>query len=173
MSSFGFGGSNCHVVLDDAYNCLRLLGIENSRHQTVVVPPSHADVTESKCGYAINGEIHQSTDKQAIGQQENGLLDEEENYQLLVWSTADEEGIKRLVDCWKPFLSDKREFSRSQRRQYLLDLAYTLSQRRSHLQWRSYAIADTLEDLGSLSDHFAPAINSTDNPHIAFLFTGV
>ncbi|KAF7128246.1 hypothetical protein CNMCM5793_002788 [Aspergillus hiratsukae] len=172
VSSFGFGGSNCHVVLDDAYNSLRLIDIENTRHQTVVVLPSHADVAEWKCGYAINAETCQLADDHAIGQKENGLLYVEENCQLLVWSTADEEGIKRLVESWKPFLSDKREFSRSLRRQYLLDLAYTLSQRRSHLQWRSYAIADTLDDLGTLSDHFAPAVKSTDDPHIAFLFSG-
>jgi len=149
------------------------MGILNTRHQAVVVPPSHADVAEWKCGYAINDETCQLADDHAIGQKENGLLYVEENCQLLVWSTADEEGLKRLVESWKPFLSDKREFSRSQRRQYLLDLAYTLSQRRSHLQWRSYAIADALGDLGSLADHFAPAIKSTDDPHMAFLFTGV
>ncbi|KAF7159056.1 hypothetical protein CNMCM5623_004289 [Aspergillus felis] len=175
VSSFGFGGSNCHVVLDDAYNSLRLMGIENTRHQTVVAPPYHADaglVAIGKCSYAMNGDSHQPTDDHVIRQKENGLLDEEENYQILVWSTADEDGIKRLVESWKPFLSDKREFSRSQRRQYLLDLAYTLSHRRSQLQWRSYAIGDALGDLESLPDHFAPAIKSTDDPHIAFLFTG-
>ncbi|GIC84422.1 type I polyketide synthase [Aspergillus udagawae] len=175
VSSFGFGGSNCHVVLDDAYNSLRLMGIENTRHQTVVAPPYYANtglVAQGKCSYAMNKENRQPTDDHVIGQKENGLLDEEENYQILVWSTADEDGIKRLVESWKPFLSDKCEFSRSQRRQYLLDLAYTLSQRRSQLQWRSYAIGDALGDLGSLPDHFAPAIKSTDDPHIAFLFTG-
>ncbi|RHZ54154.1 type I polyketide synthase [Aspergillus thermomutatus] len=175
VSSFGFGGSNCHVVLDDAYNSLRLMGIENSRHQTAIVPPSHADTglaAQPGGAYTINDETRQPTDNHVIGQKENGLLDEEKNHQLLVWSTADEEGIKRLVESWKPFLSDKRELSTSQRRQYLLDLAYTLSQRRSHLQWRSYAIADALGDLGSLPDYFVPAIKSTDNPHIAFLFTG-
>ena len=171
MSSFGFGGSNCHVVLDDAYNSLRLMGIEGSRHQTVVVPPSlevSALVAHGKCGYTTNAGSDQPNDDHP-----NGLHDEEETHQLLVWSTADEEGIERLVETWKPFLSDKREFSRSQRRQYLLDLAYTLGQRRSHLQLRSYAIGDALEDLGSLADRFTPAIRSTDESHIAFLFTGV
>ncbi|KAH2773310.1 hypothetical protein KXW10_002572 [Aspergillus fumigatus] len=170
VSSFGFGGSNCHVVLDDAYNSLRLMGIEGSRHQTVVVPPSlevTALVAHGKCGYTTNAGSDQPNDDHP-----NGLHDEEETHQLLVWSTADEEGIERLVETWKPFLSDKREFSRSQRRQYLLDLAYTLGQRRSHLQWRSYAIGDALEDLGSLADRFTPAIRSTDESHIAFLFTG-
>ncbi|KAF4179877.1 hypothetical protein CNMCM7927_001594 [Aspergillus lentulus] len=175
VSSFGFGGSNCHVVLDDAYNSLRLMGIENTGHQTVVVPPLHADiglVAQGKRGYAMNDQSSELTDDHVIGQKENGFLDEEENDQLLVWSTADEDGIKRLVGFWKPFLSDKREFSRSQRHQYLLDLAYTLDQRRSHLHWRSYAIGDVWGDLGSLCDDFAPPIKSTDDPHIAFLFTG-
>ncbi|GIJ99437.1 type I iterative polyketide synthase [Aspergillus viridinutans] len=109
VSSFGFGGSNCHVVLDDAFNSLRLMGIENGRHQTVAVPPSHADtglVAQGK-RYAINDEVRNLTDDHVIGQKENGSLDKEENYQILVWSTADEEGIKRLVESWKPFLSDK------------------------------------------------------------------
>lgn len=152
------------------------MGIENTGHQTVVVPPLHADiglVAQGKRGYAMNDQSSELTDDHVIGQKENGFLDEEENDQLLVWSTADEDGIKRLVGFWKPFLSDKREFSRSQRHQYLLDLAYTLDQRRSHLHWRSYAIGDVWGDLGSLCDDFAPPIKSTDDPHIAFLFTGV
>jgi hypothetical protein len=152
------------------------MGIENTGHQTVVVPPLHADiglVAQGKRGYTMNDQSCELTDDHVIGKKENEFLDEEENHQLLVWSTADEDGIKRLVGSWKPCLSEKREFSRSQRHQYLLDLAYTLDQRRSHLQWRSYAIGDALGDLGSLSDNFAPAIKSTDDPHIAFLFTGV
>lgn len=38
VNSFGFGGSNSHVVLDDAYNYLRLNGMEG-KHQSVERPP--------------------------------------------------------------------------------------------------------------------------------------
>ena len=39
VSSFGYGGSNCHVVLDDAYNFLRMHGLQG-RHRTRPHPPS-------------------------------------------------------------------------------------------------------------------------------------
>src|SRR4051794_5170686 len=38
VNSFGFGGTNAHVVIDDAYNYLRLLGLEG-KHHTVSASP--------------------------------------------------------------------------------------------------------------------------------------
>ncbi|OAG03244.1 uncharacterized protein CC84DRAFT_1251427 [Paraphaeosphaeria sporulosa] len=43
VNSFGFGGSNSHVVLDDAYNYLRLRGL-HANHRTVVRPSILAEV---------------------------------------------------------------------------------------------------------------------------------
>src|SRR5579862_9633917 len=39
VSSFGFGGSNSHIVLDDAYNFLRMRNLHGN-HNTVHEPPT-------------------------------------------------------------------------------------------------------------------------------------
>ncbi|KAL4914902.1 hypothetical protein BDW62DRAFT_134806 [Aspergillus aurantiobrunneus] len=77
VSSFGFGGANSHIVLDDAYNFLRLRGLQANHH--TVVP-------KSLC-------------QDCPGQQDA------DSPKLLVWSSADEKGISRLQGSWKSFLS--------------------------------------------------------------------
>ncbi|KAF7588746.1 hypothetical protein BBP40_005272 [Aspergillus hancockii] len=52
VSSFGFGGSNVHIVLDDALNFLTLNGLQG-HHNTK--PHMHSLCLD--CGHAINGSI--------------------------------------------------------------------------------------------------------------------
>ncbi|EHA21280.1 hypothetical protein ASPNIDRAFT_118598 [Aspergillus niger ATCC 1015] len=76
VSSFGFGGANSHIVLDDAYNSLQLGGFEQVGHQTVRVPSLGQ----------VNGT------PQLNGHHDTGA--------------ADHAGIKRLAESWSTYLSD-------------------------------------------------------------------
>ena len=56
---------------------------------------------------------------------------------------------------------------------FLGDLAYTLGERKSHLAWRGFAIADSLDELKhQLHDSIKNTIKSSRNPAVGFVFTG-
>lgn len=74
VNSFGYGGSNAHVVLDDAYNYLRLRSLRG-KHCTVTSPPLSSSPTPS--------------------------LPIEEESRLFIWSTKDKDGINRIVKSYE------------------------------------------------------------------------
>ncbi|CEL10219.1 hypothetical protein ASPCAL13343 [Aspergillus calidoustus] len=154
VSSFGFGGANCHIVLDDAYNCLRLRGIEDEYHQTAVVPPLQDGNTTV---------AHGTTDDRQSGP--------EKYPQLLVWSSADEGGIKRMRDVWERYLSGATGLE-SKTNKFLDNLAYTLAARRSHLTWRTFAVADNSEGLKGIANKFHTAVRSKRPTNLVYVFTG-
>lgn len=56
---------------------------------------------------------------------------------------------------------------------FLADLAYTLSEKRSHLQWKSFAVASSIGDLRQTLDCGSlTAIRSSPSPNLGFVFTG-
>jgi hypothetical protein len=141
VSSFGFGGSNSHIVLDDAYNFLRMRNLRGN-HSTVYTPPSPIllelasvdstggcyrqngrsdtnDHSQLDGGHEINGTAHLSNGTTRI----NGIFDGDEiapskaplakaevpngfDQKILVWSAADEDGIRRLAAAWDPYFSN-------------------------------------------------------------------
>ncbi|KAI9046007.1 polyketide synthase module [Aspergillus affinis] len=148
VSSFGFGGTNSHIVFDDALNYLKsrnLLG----NHNTVESPV-----------------LHQS---EKDGSVKIATINENVPPKLLVWSTRDEKGIQRLQETWKPFLS---EFPSTEKAGLLHDLAYTLGNRRTHHPWKTFAVAGSADDWTLLADKFAPAQKSRASPNMAMVFSG-
>ncbi|KAF7179631.1 hypothetical protein CNMCM7691_008680 [Aspergillus felis] len=154
VSSFGFGGANCHIVLDDAYNSLRLGGIESVCHQTAIIPS-----LRDEDSMLVNGTSGDCQSKP------------EADHELLVWSAADEGAIKRTQDAWTAYLSGMT-VPDSKRNEFLHNLAHTLAARRSHLTWRTFAVADHTEGLQNLANNFQPAVKSKDSPKLAYIFTG-
>ena len=92
---------------------------------------------------------------------------------LLVWSSADKDGIYRWCETYKDFLSNRPEAAPSWDHYFYQNLAFTLAYRRSMLSWRAYAVlgptcrSDQLETVMS-----RPQQSSATTPHIAFIFTG-
>lgn len=167
VSSFGFGGANCSVVLDDAYNSLRLRGMEDGKHQTAITPPQPETIHDAlddrfgdKSGTLENCAI--INDEESSGEDQSTLL---------VWSSGDEDGINRTRESWETYLSNLA--IPNSEKGYAQNLAHTLASRRSHLKWRSFAIADPKKRPKSLAGEFSPATRSNSSPRVAFIFTGV
>ncbi|OLN96884.1 Lovastatin diketide synthase LovF 4 [Colletotrichum chlorophyti] len=84
---------------------------------------------------------------------------------LLLFSAANDESLKRMVDGYHKFLNDQPSS--------LGALAHTLMHRRSHLGFRTYAIVtddcDRLVFNRSIVPSFKPNLQSHD---VAFIFTG-
>ncbi|OGM50472.1 putative polyketide synthase, partial [Aspergillus bombycis] len=149
VSSFGFGGSNTHIVLDDALNYLQMNGLQGNHNttaplRTMCVESDHTDGTP------------------------DDTLDEAK---LLVWSAADENGISRIQDKWRSFFSSL-QVSNKEKKAYLNNLAYTLAHRRSHHLWRTFATVRCSDDWSAIVDKFARPCRSISTPNMGFVFTG-
>lgn len=96
----------------------------------------------------------------------------ESKLQLMVWSTYDEAGIKRLVEQWKTYLGDLN-ISTSQTSQFVRAMAYTLAMRRTHFSNRTFAVLNSPEHLAGLGDDMSPAMRISAAPKLGYIFTGV
>lgn len=129
INSFGFGGSNAHLVLESA-----------GMH----LPPSAAaEKTEDKA-----------------------------TPQVIVFSTQDKPGLERLAAKWTSFLQEKlntgQEIS-------LRNISHSMSSRRSKLPFRSFAVAESLEQLCDVLQQGLPQFSRasrTMRVNLAFIFTG-
>jgi len=77
----------------------------------------------------------------------NGLKESK----LLVWSAAEEDGLKRLAAVYSKHFSQVEQ-DPSQIATYLGNLAHTLGTRRSLLPWRSFVVTDSIEPLRELNN---------------------
>lgn len=131
----------------------------DGNHNTVL------SLSSSSCneGSALNGTYHPVT---------NGInrLAEPDAPKLLVWSAADEAGIPRVQNVWSSFFSTE---SIDDKKAFLQNAAYTLGTRRTHLPWRTFAVARPSDDLGTLADRFGPTCQSRESPNLAMIFSGV
>jgi acyl transferase domain-containing protein len=90
---------------------------------------------------------------------------------LLIWSSADQEGINRLLQSHTSYFNS-HNIPTKDSETYLEQLAYTLQHHRSSLLWKSHTIVKSLADLQDLEKLTAPAIKQLSDPSVAFVFTG-
>lgn len=167
MNSFGFGGSNTHVILDDAFHYLQDRGL-TGHHCTAQVPGA---VAEELVIHA-----HGYTNGQATGYMDgytNGHTNETSPLngsttdlpKLLVWSAADKEALIRTIQGYSSFFEESVARSPTRTDQ----LAYTLAARRSQMLWRTFAVI-----LPGTQKTLSPAkpIRSSTQARLAYVFTG-
>ncbi|KAI4910493.1 Type I Iterative PKS [Alternaria infectoria] len=181
VNSFGFGGSNGHVILDDAYHTLESMNLQ-SFHNTLVastlqksqmngnIPNGNMNGTNgndhaSEYGVTadpahMNGSTTEST-TQSVKAPEGGV-------QLLVWSARDEAALRLVIKQYADYF-DNRVLGHEEK---LRRLAYTLSSRRSVMTWRAYAVVDPSEKFTTISAATSTLIRSAREAGMAWIFTG-
>ncbi|KAL8753206.1 MAG: hypothetical protein Q9184_005490 [Pyrenodesmia sp. 2 TL-2023] len=154
INSFGFGGANAHAILDDACHYLSERGLVGNHNTTV-----HEDDDGSDSGISTGSGTPELTEDQNTAS-------------LFVFSTKDQAGIQRLTASYAETLQEIGLGKAG--RQYLTNLAYTLSERRSHFDFRASFVASTLVELSAqLSKGLSKTKRSSrqDN-NLVFVFTG-
>lgn len=157
VNSFGFGGTNAHAILDDAFHYLREHGLVGN-HSTVQDPPL-AKALDSGAHSTLGNQNDTDTNLQAS------------TPKLLVLSASDEGGLKRLAAEYTRFFSSMSPLP-SSFDSYLESLAYTLNSRRSLLPWKSYLTAESMADLIQLGAKISHGQRSVSKPRVGFVFTG-
>lgn len=160
MNSFGFGGANAHIILQDAASYLAIHGLKG-QHSTVhqpMNPSSSSNHSSSGCesGYvsdeAVEPFFEQAPEK------------------LFLLSSNDQEGVKRNAQRLQPYLATDSALTPL----FTDNLAYTLSSKRTMLPWKSYAVASSVSDLKLKLENTPAAIRSSSSAatRVAFVFTG-
>jgi malonyl CoA-acyl carrier protein transacylase len=152
ISGFGFGGTNCHAILEEAPS-----GEMESR--------SFSEEGEEKKGRGESTGSPTRQDPMTIDRLEH----------LLTLSTKNEKALGELAQRYVDFLATHPEAS-------LADVCFTANTGRSHFDHRLAVVAGSNEQLRERLEAFATGketaglvsgqVTSKKRPKIAFLFTG-
>jgi acyl transferase domain-containing protein/NADPH:quinone reductase-like Zn-dependent oxidoreductase/SAM-dependent methyltransferase len=178
INSFGFGGANAHVILEDAASFLSRHGLEGChatipRHEYIdgVLEPAYCNDNASSLASTPADETSSSKLSQAASDCSSEILrDWHPTPRLLVLSSNDQEGVKRNVDRLQSYLALETCTAPS----FLSDLALTLNTKRTTLPWKSYVVTTGPADLREKISSFAPVVRSSSSavPRVTFVFTG-
>jgi len=159
VNSFGYGGTNCHVVIDDAYSYLTRRNLRGN-HCTVVNTGEREFDISSK----VSDRPHHCTFQGLPPATSTGL------HTLLVWSATTEKSTRDLVSAWERYCSTiQKPITTS----LLPNIAYTLDSRRNSMQWGSFAVLSSATHLQNLTEAISrPVERPKQAPHVAFVFTG-
>lgn len=164
VNSFGYGGANAHVIIEDAHHYLKARKI-HGKHRTATLPSTVKPAT-----LISNGDRRNGCSSDPI--QPTCSESEHKQPRLFTWSASDEGGLERLATSYRNYLCNFQGATGN----FLDDLAFTLSDKRSKLPWKSFLIADSASSLEhALASHQMknPVRSfSSNHPLLAFVFTG-
>jgi acyl transferase domain-containing protein len=171
VNSFGYGGANAHVILDDALHFLEQYKRQGN-HTTF--PDGVSEAPSSDSGISIG--------TPTSGSGTPGLKPSLSMPKLFVLSSPEQSGVDRLLETYSNHIErwascqdePEHELARiSQEAEYFENFAYTLAERRSVFDWRRFAIASSMSEL---SDHVKKGLpklrRAARAPACAYVFTG-
>ncbi|KAI1497576.1 putative polyketide synthase [Biscogniauxia marginata] len=152
VNSFGFGGSNAVVILDDAHYFLLSRGLK-AHNRTRAEPPSDSDIRGLR------------KERLAIGRgtptwSHSGLL---------IWSSTNEDGVMHMQSKLKSYFEHHID---TLTEDDVKDIVYTLAVKRTRFSWRSFTAFSSLSDLREKLTHTLTKSKASQGRNLAFIFTG-
>ncbi|KID74173.1 Reducing polyketide synthase hmp8 [Metarhizium brunneum] len=155
---FGYGGTNAHLILDDAAHYLEARKLRG-HHYTRTHPQTRRLLTSAMHEAVPNDQpprlfLFRANDREGLGRVRSSLA----------------QHLEQLLKSWP---QDSRDGGA-----YLHNLAFTLASRRSHLQWQTYATASTPSELLQALQQEGGAWAAPETrvaasaPRLGFIFTG-
>lgn len=149
INSFGYGGSNAHVILEDATTFF-------AANESVSPQPQLNGITNGATNGATNGHINGDSNYSAARKK------------LFLLSGFDDKSIMKQAQDLAEYLRNKQTDNTD-----LANLAYTLSERRSSFPWRTAVTAGSTSELieGLQADDLRP-VRMPRKATLGFIFTG-
>ncbi|KAK8061351.1 polyketide synthase [Apiospora phragmitis] len=174
VNCFGFGGTNAHVILDDAAHYLSSRNM-TAHHSSAIFPndPSKdpsMDATVAAATLSLIKSRAKIIRRIAKGQH---VPMQDSKSHVFVFSAHTERALSQLLENQVDYI---RTTERKDSITFLEDLAYTLGCRRTKLQWRSSVVAQTAEELAANLQQIAKSdfvrLQENKIPRVAFVFGG-
>lgn len=162
VNSFGYGGTNGHVILDDAMHYLEERGLSGNHNTSAV---AETPGTPGSVGTVDSGISMPPSDRESVPVKK-----------LFAFTSPEQEGLTRLAESYANFIRD--DLPHDKTAEYdeaglLRDLSYTLGQRRTIFDWRSFALADSADGLQKSLEAGLPKLGrAVKNASCAWVFTG-
>jgi acyl transferase domain-containing protein/NADPH:quinone reductase-like Zn-dependent oxidoreductase/2-polyprenyl-3-methyl-5-hydroxy-6-metoxy-1,4-benzoquinol methylase len=176
VNGFGFGGTNAHAILDDAYHYMKEHGLEGQHNCIVDDAAMGSPSSAADSGIGLNALSTVGSDDEASSDNFHRTFEKHLSTlgtatKLLIFSSNEKKGLARSIEALTDYINEKSETGADNT--FIDRLSYTLAKRRSLFNWRSFAMVSSLSDISSqLSESLVPPIRSKYQPSLGLVFTG-
>ena len=188
VNSFGYGGTNAHVTIDDAFHSLQsrgqstassllLLRGEGSPAISLAVPPLDEFATSSDAGSQVTEksslfENDSQRSRSSSSSRSTQSSSDKPTYQLFSISANDDLTTKKYAQTLADYI-ESRSLENDTEESFLNNLSYTLTERRSKFPYGYHiaasSSAELVQDLRKV-ESVSKRLNGI--PKLGFVFTG-